>query len=550
MSVTQFGDEIEQRVPGHYFRAMAALFLERNPRFSKLLLTARFQTKLRAHDLSYHHRTITRQLSGSISTVRPELVGAMKEVFSECSGLQAVLDIDKVLVKASLWSEQFGPRRIASQRLLPLVRLWLYLNPNRSQRSLASRLQKKLIREGTSLALATIERCLARKQPSAPYAMQRQLLESLKEHGITSEEDAVARCKFLSDAIQKSEEDRRFTSGERFYRLCYVWKLVNREPSSRRLANLIQKQLRKDRMMIGIDQLQEIINHKRRKVRRSIVRALEDLLLEKLCNSRELERRIGTISPFSGAVQDLRWIRTGDITQLAGKWLSLHPGVSRRQLAVRLHKAIVKMGFSMSLGTLEQILHGRRRKTRGFVYRAMLEELRLVSEPGEGHELSRADEEVILESQVATVSYLLDKTVGEGREIAEKELRKLNSNWIASIHFRRLAHAWLRHHPGVSSHRYAIKIQKIVHRMGYSVDLGTLHAALRGPREKVRRFVYEASVTAAKERTLRVVQLSSRAQLSPPSKHRSGSIRQSLNQNRRRGGRCPTPTKRSQLESG
>jgi hypothetical protein len=481
--MTHIGGEIEQRVPGHYFRAMAALFLKLNPRISTSVLTARLQQKLRAHDLSYHHRTIRRHLSGTISTVRPELVGAMKDVLTDRSGLETALDIDRALVKASLWSEQSRPRRVSTDRLLPLVRLWLHLNPDRTQRSLASELQVNLMREGARLALATIERCVAAKQPSAPYAMQRQLLESLKEHGIASEDDAAARCKLLSDAIRKSDEDRRFTSAAKFYRLCYVWKLVNRHPSSRRLAILIRKQLRKDRMIVGIDHLQQIINHEKRRVRRSIVRALEELLLQNLGDRQELERRTETIFPFSGAVQDLRWIRPGSITPLAEKWLSLHPGTSRRQLAIRLQEAIAKMGFSASLGTLEQILHGQRTKARGFVHRAMLEELRLTSQLHEGHELSRAHEKATPEP------------------VASKEPGKIHGTWTDATHFQHLAHAWLRQHPGVSHHQYAKRIQGIVRQMGRSVDLSTLHAALRGRRDKVRSFVHEAAVTAATECT-------------------------------------------------
>jgi hypothetical protein len=66
------------------------------------------------------------------------------------------------------------------------------------------------------------------------------------------------------------------------------------------------------------------------------------------------------------------WVRVEPIVELAHTWLEQHPGTSKRQLAILLSARIREMGYSRSHDLLQPILGGWKKKTRRFVYRAML----------------------------------------------------------------------------------------------------------------------------------------------------------------------------------
>lgn len=73
---------------------------------------------------------------------------------------------------------------------------------------------------------------------------------------------------------------------------------------------------------------------------------------------------------------DLCWVEASPIADLAKTWLLQHPGVSRRQLSIRVAKSVRRMGFRTGANTIQIILGGHKKRTRGFVYRAMLKQLR------------------------------------------------------------------------------------------------------------------------------------------------------------------------------
>ena len=63
------------------------------------------------------------------------------------------------------------------------------------------------------------------------------------------------------------------------------------------------------------------------------------------------------------------------IAELGRQWLAAHPGVSARRLAHDLAARVGEMGYRVSPNGIQPILGGWKRRTRGYVYRAMLEQL-------------------------------------------------------------------------------------------------------------------------------------------------------------------------------
>jgi len=97
--------------------------------------------------------------------------------------------------------------------------------------------------------------------------VREKLLDYLAEDGVGSEAQALA----LS-------QSRGFVGPEKFLPLCRLWQLVHHEPSSRRLALLLQQKMSGQGVAIGLHRLQVLVNGKTRRVRRGLLAALEELL--------------------------------------------------------------------------------------------------------------------------------------------------------------------------------------------------------------------------------------------------------------------------------
>lgn len=123
---------------------------------------------------------------------------------------------------------------------------------------------------------------------------------------------------------------------------------------------------------IGLHRLQVLVNGETRRVRRGLLAALEELLREVFPKPQNLEEDISKLPPDNPRMADLRWVQAEPIASLARKWISQHPQVSMRQLAIRVSRTIQQMGYSRSPSAIQPILGGWKKKTRGFVYRAML----------------------------------------------------------------------------------------------------------------------------------------------------------------------------------
>jgi hypothetical protein len=124
---------------------------------------------------------------------------------------------------------------------------------------------------------------------------------------------------------------------------------------------------------MNLHNLQRAVSGRPRQVRRLLQTVLEDLLRLDVPPSQDLDTALAiTWRERERRRRDMDWVRVEPILELAKAWLEQHPGMNKRQLAIRLSARIREMGYSRSHDTLQPILGGWKKKTRGFVYRAML----------------------------------------------------------------------------------------------------------------------------------------------------------------------------------
>jgi RNA polymerase sigma factor (sigma-70 family) len=104
-----------------------------------------------------------------------------------------------------------------------------------------------------------------------------------------------------------------------------------------------------------------------------LIAELEGLMREGLPEGGDLASEVAARNQARQV--DLCWVKAEPISALATAWLAQHPGATMRQLALRVAKSARRMGYATSPNTIQPILRGHKKRTRGFVYRAVLKQI-------------------------------------------------------------------------------------------------------------------------------------------------------------------------------
>ena len=349
---------------------MAALYVRKDPEAFRRTLARELQRRLSGQGISYHIRTVRRQLSGQISTVPVEVEASMQE----SNGFRTAADLEKVLIAEGLQvpSEDRLASYIPADRLVPLAQQWLCLNPGRSKRSLAALLQKELAVEGVQLNVNLLQNVLAGKRyRSARREVREKLLKLLADHDFSSERAALRYRQSLKNRIGRSQENQTLVPSNRVVQLFWLWKISHHEPSSRDLIERLQQKISQQGLSpLSGAHLRRLLHGKMSRVRRTVVSALEAILREDFPNVSDWEKQMAKLTPRQ--VTDLSWVKAEPTAALARKWVAQHPEHSMRQLAIRVSKTIQRMEYRTTPNTVQTVLGAHKKTTRGFIYRAML----------------------------------------------------------------------------------------------------------------------------------------------------------------------------------
>ena len=384
-----------ERMPGALFRAMGTLFLQKKAG-SREALARELKEHLESLGIDYHVRTLKRQLTGSVSSVLPEVQGALRHVLLRANGLRTDVDIEQALLAEGLWvaQEDRRPEYLSINRIVPLTQLWLLFNPTQSKRALAAVLSTRLARQGVHLQIDPLQNILTGRQALARREVHEVLLGLLSAHGIASEDEARARWQQSQREIAQYAEQRALEPAARLVDLTRAWKLRNHQPSSRHLSVILQQQLRQHGIDLCLHQIQKAVDGRFKQVRHALVVEMEGMLRQSLPEGHDLPGEVAATAKTQTRQIDLCWVKAEPIAALAKTWLSQHRDATMHQLAIRVANTARRMGYATSYNTTQPILGGHQKRTCGFVYRALLKQI-------EGREHEPIPEEHILRSHWA-----------------------------------------------------------------------------------------------------------------------------------------------------
>ncbi len=433
-----------ERIPGAMFRAMGVLFLQKKDA-SREELARELKEQLETLGVNYHVRTLKRQLTGKVASVPPEVQGAMRHLVLAANGLRTEADIDAALVAAGLQvaPEVRRPAYLSSERIVRLAELWLLFNPTLSKRALATALSERLARRDVHLNVDPLQNILAGKQALVRREVREVLLGLLSVHGIASEDDAVVHWKRSQQELAQYVERHALEPAAHLVNLATAWKLREHQPSSRHLSLILQQKLRQRGIDLGLEQIQKNVNGRFKHVRHALVVEMEGMLRQSLPEGHDLPGEVAAATQSKTRQIDLCWVDAEPIAALAKVWLSQHPAATMRQLAIRVANTARRMGYATSYNTTQPILGGHKKRTRGFVYRALLKQI-------EGRELEPIPEEHILRRHSAedVVDHSLHRLSPErrasakGKTVAQPAHSHRNTNGgVLSEHAGGSAHA-------------------------------------------------------------------------------------------------------------
>jgi hypothetical protein len=364
------------RLPGDLFRAMGVFYLRISRGSSQISLARQLRAQLDGIGVHYHVRTIKRHLSGDVATIPVSVQDAMRDLLLRDTSMQTWRDVMFTLWSAglSVTPDRLRSKYVSTQRIRPLVQLWLILNPNRSRRSLAVALSRRLANRGVGIKVDPLQVIFGGRQPRARREILDELLVVLGEHGIGSEDEAHVHWEQLAEDIEAYTRDRKLEPAHWLVKLALVWKVYAHEPSSRRLADKLRSRLIQRGLDLKVHRIQEALDGKAKTVRAALIAEMESLLRGILPDGKVLLRAVAETIDDPTQLIDLGWVHAPPIAILAQRWLAASPGTSMRQLAIRVAQTVQKMEYSTSHHTIQPILAGYKKKTRGFVYRAMLKQ--------------------------------------------------------------------------------------------------------------------------------------------------------------------------------
>lgn len=360
-----------ERIPGVTFRATVAKFVEQNPGLSREALARDLRQRLAERGITYHLRTLKRQISGAVATVPPEVLATLRSIVKESVGGQVMTNPEEGGA-----SDPYGmddtvlPIYVARERVLPFAELWLYLHPDESKRALALRLRLELEQVGIRLNIDSLQSILAGKQQLVRREIKDALLKMLRDNGIEDVAQAEARWQAMSDEIRASHEGRFFENARKIHDVAREWKVVHKEPSSRKLAMGLRQRLAERGIEMGLPHIQKLVDGRAHRIRHGVAIAIEEILREEMASQQAATPPI----PASTMHElDLAWVQAEPISEIAQKYVTDKRGMTMRKLSIQISHMVERYGYATSPNTIQPILGGHKKKTRGFIYRAMLE---------------------------------------------------------------------------------------------------------------------------------------------------------------------------------
>jgi hypothetical protein len=320
---------------------------------------------LGARGLTYHPRTIKRQLLGNIRYI-PE---ALEAALTDWLKTQKDPEYKKLLrqfnhYKQALEASQDHDLYVSPQFFIKMADAYLYLHKQLSRRQLAIRLSEDLKKKGIGIGLETLQAALAGKTLKIRKALEDELQHYFYLEGFTNK---IKIEEFLKKvASQTNLEIQKIDIGN-IAEMVDAYLLKTEGLSKRKLAVNLRDRLAAKGYRYHLSSIQSILEGKTHRTRKVILETLNEIFGSEGPNTTEsLNEYLKSLNP-----NQLHWNHYVDaepIPRLVQQLLEAHPQLTRRRLAMKLQEDLQDKHFKFSLNTLQYILAGKTKRTKQILF--------------------------------------------------------------------------------------------------------------------------------------------------------------------------------------
>lgn len=315
------------------------------------------QKLLEAKGLSYHARTIKRQLQGDIEYIpqiledaffawlkkaHPRFQDGVTQSFEREKGRLANLHGDDLYVSPVL--------------LLKMADAFLLRHKDMSRRRLALALQASLVQKDITLGLETLQAALSGKTQKVRQVVEEHLLGFFLRDGFenraavlafleSQEGEGVAEVQKIDVGDVAEAVDAFLIRGEGF--------------TKRQLALVLKNRLAEKGYVYHLSSIQSILEGITRKTRKVVLDTLQEIFASQGNGAKT------ALNPSQ--LQWTHYVDASDIPERAGRLIETHPTLTRRQIASLLQQDLRDRNFSFSLNTLQFILGGKTKRVKKVV---------------------------------------------------------------------------------------------------------------------------------------------------------------------------------------
>jgi hypothetical protein len=312
---------------------------------------------LQKKGVSYHPRTIKRQLQGDIEYIPPFLEETffawLREAFPKLHDqLQPIHQREK----SRLAQSHDGDLYVAPGFFLEMADAYLFRHKDLSRRRLALALKDSMAQKGFPLGLETLQAALSGKTQKVRKVVEDQLLEYFLQEGFSarSEVESFLAAHRGTDVPEVTKVDVGETA-----KSVEAFLLKVKGFTKRQLALHLKNRLTEKGYVYHLSSLQSILEGNTRKTRKVVLDTLQEIFASE-----------GVEAGPSLSPDQLHWnhyVDATDVPEKVRRLTELHPRLTRRQIASLLREDLAKRNFSFSLNTLQFILSGKTKRVKKVV---------------------------------------------------------------------------------------------------------------------------------------------------------------------------------------
>jgi len=314
--------------------------------------------------LSYHPRTIKRQLLGKIEYV-PEV---LENIFVEWVQKQSSWAPPSLLEvfqknKNNLESSPDQALYVSPQFFIRMADAYLYLHKRLSRRQLALRLQSELKNQNIQIGLETLQAALGGKTQKIRKVIEDALKDLFKQEGFEEKSKIEA---FLKEIEKSGKREIEKVEVGNIGEMVDAYLLKSEGLSKRKLAIRIKERLASKGYEYHLSSIQSVIEGKTRKTKQAILESIYELLKETGIDEPENAKKF--LNSLNEAQrQRHHYVQAEGLSEIVQSILTANPNLTRRQLALLLREDLAGRNFEFSLNTLQYILAGKTQRTRAVV---------------------------------------------------------------------------------------------------------------------------------------------------------------------------------------